>query len=80
MMSDQKVDVPLHPLRIPQLVTLEELAERWAVPLTWLRENTRSRCIDPLPCFRMGRYVRIDIQDPALLDWLNRRRAAGRTR
>jgi hypothetical protein len=80
MMSDKKLDPLLHPLRIPQLVTLEDLAERWTVPLTWLRENTRSRCSDPLPCFRMGRYVRIDIQDPALLEWLNRRRAAGRTR
>jgi hypothetical protein len=68
------------PKRIPQLVTLEALAELWHLPLTWLRENCRSRCADPLPIFRCGRYVRLDLRDPALAQWLNRRRVVGRTR
>jgi hypothetical protein len=63
---------------IPHLVALEELAERWALPLSWLREACRSRCADPLPCVRLGRYVRVDLEDPAILDWLNRRRVAVR--
>ena len=63
---------------IPHLVALEELAERWALPLSWLREACRSRCADPLPCVRLGRYVRVDLADPDLLEWLNRRRVAGR--
>ena len=63
---------------IPQLAALEKLAEQWAVPLSWLREACRSRCADPLPCVRLGRYVRVDLADPALLEWLNRRRVAGR--
>ena len=65
---------------IPELVTLEELAERWALPLSWLRETCRSRCSDPLPCVRFGRYVRVDLADPALVEWLNRRRVAGQTK
>jgi hypothetical protein len=65
---------------VPQLVSLEELAERWHLPLTWLREACRSRCADPLPVYRCGRYVRVFIGDPALLDWLNRRRVALRTK
>jgi hypothetical protein len=59
---------------VPQLVTLAELAKLWALPLTWLRESCRSRCTnDPLPVFRLGRYVRVDMADPALLQWLQRR-------
>jgi hypothetical protein len=64
---------------IPHLVTLEQLAERWQLPLSWLRENCRSRCEDPLPIYRCGRYVRVDISDPALFEWLNRRRAKSST-
>ena len=65
---------------IPHLAALEELAERWALPLSWLREACRSRCADPLPCVRLGRYVRVDLADPHLLAWLNRRRVAGRSK
>ena len=63
---------------VPQLVSLEELAERWHLPLTWLREACRSRCADPLPVYRCGRYVPVDLNDSALAQWLNRRRVAGR--
>jgi hypothetical protein len=62
---------------VPHLAELKELAERWALPLSWLREACRSRCADPLPCVRLGRYVRVDLADPALSEWLNRRRVAG---
>lgn len=65
---------------IPKLVALEELAKLWALPLSWLREACRSRCSDPLPCVRLGRYVRVDLEDRALLEWLNRRRVAGQTK
>lgn len=66
---------PLEPaLGVPQLVTLEELAKRWALPITWLRESCRSRCADPLPIFRCGRYCRVDLNDPALRSWIERRR------
>jgi hypothetical protein len=65
---------------IPKLVALEELAKLWTLPLSWLREACRSRCSDPLPCVRLGRYVRVDLADPALVEWINRRRVAGQTK
>jgi hypothetical protein len=68
---------PQHSPEIPQLVSLEQLAELWNLPITWLRENCRSRCSDPLPVYRMGRYVRADLKDPALLTWIRRRHIRG---
>jgi len=59
---------------IPQLGTLQELAKRWSVPVSWLQHYTRSGVADPLPCVRLGKYVRIDMNDPVLAAWLNRRR------
>ncbi len=62
---------------VPHLVSLDALAKHWSLPLSWLRENCRSRCADPLPIYRCGRYVRVDLSDPALTDWLRRRRLGG---
>jgi hypothetical protein len=73
-MNTQLMQAETSPTYIPQLVTLDELAERWHLPITWLRENCRSRCGDPLPVFRLGRYVRVDLNDPRLAQWLRQRR------
>jgi len=62
------------PQRIPKLETLQVLAKHWNVGVTWLQHYTRSGVADPLPCVRLGKYVRIDLADPKLADWLNRRR------
>jgi hypothetical protein len=78
MSSEPRLGTSLSSTHIPELVTLEQLAERWQLPLSWLRENCRSRCADPLPVYRCGRYVRVDLSDSALAQWLNRRRVAGR--
>ena len=51
-----------------------ELARRWSVPVTWIREQTRSRCSDPLPCVRLGKYVRFEWLSPALMKWWAARR------
>ena len=50
------------------ILTPEELAKRLKLPVTWVREKTRSRCPDPMPCFRIGRYVRFDWKRVA--EWL----------
>lgn len=63
---------------VPALVTLKELAERWNLPISWLKEYCRTRCSDPIPCYRLGRYVRLDVNDPALSAWLARRKAVRR--
>jgi len=43
-----------------EVVDAIELAQRWRVPVSWIREQTRDRASDPLPCVRLGRYVRFE--------------------
>jgi excisionase family DNA binding protein len=40
-----------------RLLTATEVAERLAVPVSWVRESTRSGA---MPCVRLGRYVRFE--------------------
>ena len=51
-----------------------ELAKRWHVPESWVREQTRNRAADPLPCVRLGRYVRFEWDSPRLVAWWAKRR------
>jgi hypothetical protein len=60
-----------------ETLTSEELAARWKVPETWIRHATRSGCADPLPCVRLGRYVRFAWNSPELLAWWRRRQSGG---
>ena len=46
------------------------------VPESWIREQTRSRSVDPIPHVRLGRYVRFEWNSPELLQWWSRRRAS----
>ena len=61
-----------------ELIDAVELAKRWSLPATWIREQTRSRATDPLPCVRFGKYVRFQWGSPELGAWLNRRRRNGK--
>ncbi len=45
------------------LLTPEELAERLKVPKSWVYEKTRARSRDPLPVFRIGKYMRFHWPD-----------------
>ena len=56
-----------------EVVDAIELAQRWRVPVSWIREQTRNRAADPLPCLRFGKYVRFRWQSPELEQWLARR-------
>ena len=40
------------------ILTPEELAAKLKVPDSWVYEKTRGRCRNPIPCLRLGRYVR----------------------
>jgi hypothetical protein len=51
----------------------KQLAERWNVPVTWIRERVRRRETDPLPHVRFGKYVRFRWGSPELEDWAERR-------
>jgi excisionase family DNA binding protein len=79
-------------VKAEDILTPEELAARLKVPDSWVYEKTRGRCRNPIPCLRLGRYVRFDWtsvaawltapapQDtrPARPDLSNRRRPAAR--
>jgi hypothetical protein len=56
-----------------EVLTAEELAERWRVPASWVRDQCRSRCSDPIPHARLGRYVRFSWGCPDLTRWWIRR-------
>jgi hypothetical protein len=57
-----------------EVIDAEELAKSWRLPESWIREQTRTRAGDPLPCVRFGRYVRFEWGSPKLMAWYNRRR------
>lgn len=58
-----------------EVLTAEELAQRWRVPESWIREQVRSRCSDPIPHVRLGRYVRFSWGSSDLNDWWARRQS-----
>src|SRR5215471_1003702 len=51
------------------VLTAEQLAELWAVPPTWIYEQTRTRAADPIPHVRLGKYVRFQSGSPELAEW-----------
>jgi excisionase family DNA binding protein len=55
-------------VRPEDILTPEEVAARLKVPESWVYEKTRARCRKPIPCLRLGRYVRFDWQ--AVVTWL----------
>lgn len=62
------------------ILTPEELAERLKVKVNWVYEKSRTRGKHggaPLPCLRMGRYLRF--YWPDICDWLRSNSSAGRT-
>jgi excisionase family DNA binding protein len=52
------------------ILTPEELAGRLKVPKSWVFEKTRARCQNPIPHYRIGRYVRFDWT--RVVEWLAR--------
>ena len=62
-----------------ELIDAKELAKRWSLPASWIREQTRSRAADPLPHVRFGKYVRFQWLSPELKQWLNRHRRHGKS-
>jgi hypothetical protein len=63
-----------------EIIDSKELARRWNVPETWVREQTRSRAADRLPCVRLGKYVRFEWGSPELQQWFARRRTGSKTK
>lgn len=57
-----------------EVIDSAELAKRWGLPETWIRDQVRRRAIDPIPCVRLGKYIRFEWGSPELQAWFGRRR------
>ena len=59
-----------------ELIDSVELAARWRVPESWIRNHTRARIPreQRIPCIRLGRYVRFRWGSTELEDWLEKQR------
>ena len=67
----EPVPIAVHsPIDPSQILTLAELAERLKVSERWVYEKSRRRCLNPLPCIRIGRYLRFVWTDVS--DWMRR--------
>jgi hypothetical protein len=58
----------------------QELARRWDVPVSWIRDRVRKRTEDPLPHVSLGKYVRFLWGSPELQAWIERRIVVGNNR
>jgi len=78
-MESKMTDVPLMSHERENgsgLIDSAELAARWRVPASWIRNRTRVRTPknERIPCIRLGRYVRFEWGSPRLAEWLARKR------
>ncbi len=67
-------------LQPDELLTPEELAALLKVPKSWIFEQTRKRAKvrngRPLPCLRLGKYLRFSRSEVSeWLDWLRNGKA-----
>jgi excisionase family DNA binding protein len=47
----------------PAILTPEEVANLFRVELSWVYEKSRQRQRNPLPCHRIGRYLRFRLDE-----------------
>jgi excisionase family DNA binding protein len=55
------------------LLNVEEVAELLQVPPSWVYERTRSRGVNRIPGFRLGKYWRFD--EAEVFAWVERQRS-----
>jgi hypothetical protein len=60
-----------------EFIDSKELALRWNVPESWIREHVRARSTDPISHVRFGKYVRFRWGSPELEHWAERRIVSG---
>ena len=79
-MSTKTPDVPLMSQNLgngnPEIIDSAQLAARWRVPQSWIRNRTRARTPkeERIPCVRFGRYVRFEWGSTQLSEWLAKKR------
>jgi len=52
----------------PELLTVQELANRLRVPVSWVYARTREKGLGAMPVTRIGKYRRFEL--PKVLEWL----------
>ena len=52
-------------------LTIDELAEKWRVPKSWLYARTRQKGPEAIPVIKMGKYCRFSESD--VMEWLERK-------
>jgi excisionase family DNA binding protein len=57
------------------LLSVEEVAELLQVPVSWVYDRTRSRGLNRIPGFRLGKYWRFE--EGEVMAWLERQRSEG---
>jgi hypothetical protein len=82
-MSLETADVPLMSRNVDngsELIDSVELAARWRVPESWVRNRTRARSpkSERIPCIRLGRYVRFEWGSSRLAEYLEAHAEGGR--
>jgi hypothetical protein len=56
-----------------EVIDSSELAKRLHVPESWIRSRTNQRrTSDPIPHYRLGRYIRFSWGSKEIREWLNR--------
>jgi predicted DNA-binding transcriptional regulator AlpA len=64
-----------------EIIDCPELARRWNLPESWIREQVRSRAAsDPIPHIKFGKYVRFRWGSSELDAWMERRMIQGSNR
>lgn len=44
--------------QMPEVLTVKDVAGILKVPASWVYEHTRPGCSDPIPSFKVGKYLR----------------------
>lgn len=53
-----------------EIITIDELAEMWKVPKSWVYSRTRETGPGSIPRLKVGKYLRFDANQ--VTDWLKR--------
>jgi excisionase family DNA binding protein len=58
-----------------KLIAINEMAKILGVPVTWIYDRTRSGIRDPLPHYKLGKYIRFS--EAEVLEYLNKKAKIG---
>lgn len=80
--ASTNIDSPISALSLSsaEIIDSKELANRWRLPESWVRDRVRARSDDPLPHVKVGRYIRFEWGSPELIEWWARHRISGQGR